>query len=53
MNLEKIAVDQLNDNIRKVNNEPKPDCRICSGTGIMLIANFPDDVDREPCHCVT
>lgn len=51
MNLYKIAVDMMNKDIKRANDTKN--CRICGGSGIMLVANFEDDVDREPCHCVT
>ena len=33
--------------------DPDPDCKRCEGKGWYMVANGPDDFDKEPCECIT
>ena len=62
MNKDKIAFNALGtqakvlfESLLKVQAEihPKKDCELCHGTGTTYISDGFDDVDGEPCYCLT
>ena len=47
-----LAINNLGQIVNEIENfERKARCKVCEGTGIRIIPNGPDDIDKDYCTC--